>query len=188
MTPAMLFEMAGEFLFLKAGREIPKRITLGSPLEDSQPCSALSEQNSSTADSSAMIEMHSSVPNGKGKEIASQVPECTSQVRRSTRSNKYDGFNHKNLSEARTVKSKVKPRKVPSVKPKINKSKKTTSTATLLLDSDVLKDTPIPVMQSIGINLCGVPPEELSDDKLLALPIVKDKDEDASAMQTEDTT
>jgi hypothetical protein len=28
--------------------------------------------------------------------------------------------------------------------------------------------TPIPVMQSIGINLCGVPPEDISPKKLLA--------------------
>jgi hypothetical protein len=32
-----------------------------------------------------------------------------------------------------------------------------------------------------------VPPEEISDDKLLALPMVKDKTEDSSAMQSEGT-
>jgi hypothetical protein len=31
-----------------------------------------------------------------------------------------------------------------------------------------IPDTPVPVMQSIGVNLCGVPPEELSPEKLLA--------------------
>jgi hypothetical protein len=59
------------------------------------------------------------------------VPECTSQVRRSTSSNKYDGFNHENMSEAKPVKSNVKQRKVPVVQQKIQNDKKLPKTAIL---------------------------------------------------------
>jgi hypothetical protein len=73
----------------------------GTALEASQICIDYPEHNSSTAESSSMIEVQSPAAYGKGKEIVSIVPECTSQVRRSTISNKYDGFDHKNLPEAR---------------------------------------------------------------------------------------
>jgi hypothetical protein len=181
MSPAMLYEMAGEFLSLEAGRQAPKEITMGSAME-------ISEINSSViTESSDIIEIHNSAAQGKGKEIAFEVPECTSQVRRSTRSNKYDGFNHKNLSEARAIKSKVKPRKIPCAKPHISKNKKMVNSAALHLASDALKETPVPVMQSIAINLCGVPPDEISEEKLLGLPLEKDKAEEASDFQPDGT-
>jgi hypothetical protein len=43
------------------------------------------------------------------------------------------------------------------------------------------------LLQSIGVNLCGVPPEEISEEQLLALPVEKDKTEEITAMQSEDT-
>jgi hypothetical protein len=62
------------------------------------------------------------------------------------------------------------------------------NSATLQLDPDALKETPILLLQSIGVNLCGVPPEEISEEQLLALPVEKDKTEEITAMQSEDTS
>jgi hypothetical protein len=160
---------------------------MGTALEASQIYTDYPEHSSSTEESSSLIEVQSPAVDGKGKGIVLIVPECTSQVCRSTRSNNYDGFNHKNLSEARTVKSKVKPRKIPTVKQKIRKNKKLVNSATLHLDPDALKETPIPLLQSIGVNLYGVPPEEISEEQLLALPMEKDRTEETTAMQSEDT-
>jgi hypothetical protein len=61
------------------------------------------------------------------------------------------------------------------------------NTAVLHLASDTLKETPVPVMQSIAINLCGVPPDEISEERLLGLPLEKDKAEESTAMQSDDT-
>ena len=52
-----------------------------------------------------------------------ETPEETSVVRRSTRSNKYDGFKQKSVSDAKPIQSKVKPRKVPKA-PISNAAKK----------------------------------------------------------------
>jgi hypothetical protein len=41
-----------------------------------------------------------------------ETPTCTNQVRRSTRCNTYNGFKPMIVSDAKPVKSKVKPRKV----------------------------------------------------------------------------
>jgi hypothetical protein len=41
----------------------------------------------------------------------SETPLCTTQVRRSSRCNKYDGFKPTNFSDSKKAKSKVKPRK-----------------------------------------------------------------------------
>jgi hypothetical protein len=161
----MLYELLGEFFLLKAGRkqstkESPTTMLIDYPMEDygsSEDCTVIS------------------LPlDNKGKGILLSEPECTSQVRRSSRCNKYDGFNHKNLSEARASKSKVKQRKVPAVQQKIQKPKKLPKNVTLQKDSSVTDSTPIPVLQAIGIDLCGVPPEELEEGRLLA-PISADQ-------------
>ena len=47
----------------------------------------------------------------KGKSV---VPECYVSLRRSTRSNKYDGFKVPPLTDSKIKSSKVKPRHVPS--------------------------------------------------------------------------
>jgi hypothetical protein len=46
---------------------------------------------------------------------ALQAPDCTTQVRRSSTCNKYNGFKPKNISDTKAAKSKVKPRKILSV-------------------------------------------------------------------------
>jgi len=94
------------------------------------------------------------------------VPSCTSQVRRSSRCNKYDGFKQKIVSVAKEVNSKVKPRKIPEVvlsdkeKGKQEQDKNATT-------DPVPPSTPIPLIQAIGINLCGVPATKLSPRVLL---------------------
>ena len=100
--------------------------------------------------------------------------ECTSQVRRSARGNRYKGFRPQNLSDAKAVKSKVKPRKIPEV-PRIAADDEMMQTN--VQKTEIPEDTPIPVLQAIGINLCGVPLEELSEEKLMDSP-QNDKSED----------
>jgi hypothetical protein len=92
------------------------------------------------------------------------TPSCTTQVRRSARSNKYDGFKVTHISDAKCLKSKVKARKVPSVADAISKEEE----EDLMLSTHAEKATPIPMLQAIGVHLCGVPAEELSPQKLLA--------------------
>lgn len=108
------------------------------------------------------------VPMASGKRKF-EAPTCTNQVRRSSRKNKYDGFKTKMITYARVVKSKVEPRKVPTM-------------PVLAVDGHIVPDvpglqnegenvpppTPISIIQCIGVNLCGIPAEELSPKKLLA--------------------
>jgi hypothetical protein len=175
MDSVMLFELLGEFFLLKAGRKVstdsasasytaPSHMMIDYPNELSS--SSASEQSNDTG---LTVDIK-----GKGKMVAEQ-PECTSQVRRSSRSNKYDGFNHKNLSEARAFKSKVKQRAIPSVKQKILKKKKSSTAVIIQDDPSVQTATPIPVLQAIGINLCGVPQEELTEGRLLAPSLAEEQ-------------
>jgi hypothetical protein len=106
----------------------------------------------------------------KRKKTSAQTadpPTCTAQVRRSSRCNKYDGFKPKNISDTKLVKSKVKPRKGTSA---LSLCQNEESSDAIILAQGIPPHayTPIPVMQSIGINLCGLPPEDISPKKLLA--------------------
>jgi hypothetical protein len=98
------------------------------------------------------------------------APICTTQVRRSTRCNKYDGFKPKNFSDSKATKSKVKPRKVNTAIVLVPTDEDDAADP-LLLDngSNVPDFTPIPVLHAIGVNLCGVPPEEISTQKLMEI-------------------
>jgi hypothetical protein len=106
----------------------------------------------------------------KWKKTSLPAPICTTQVRRSTRCNKYDGFKPKNLSDSKATKSKVKPRKIP-IAINLVPSDEDDAADPLLLDNDInVPDfTPIPVLHAIGVNLCGVPPEEISPQKLMEI-------------------
>jgi hypothetical protein len=106
----------------------------------------------------------------KRKKATLPSPICTTQVRRSTRCNKYDGFKPKNFSDSKAIKSKVKPRKIPAAITLVPSDDDDTA-APLLLDNGVnVPDfTPIPVLHAIGVNLCGVPPEEISPQKLMEI-------------------
>ena len=80
------------------------------------------------------------------------APESVIPLRRSSRSNKYDGFKVPPLSDTKTKVSKVKPRVIPSA----------ASTATISepsATSEIPPPTTILVIQHIGTVMCGIPAE-----------------------------
>jgi hypothetical protein len=184
MDSVMLYELLGEYFLLQSGREhLRKESSAVSNmlLEYPADVSSCSEDCTDAPPMNQIIDM-------KGKGTLMTEPECTSQVRRSSRSNKYDGFNHKNLSEARAVKSKVKQRKITTVKQKIQKTKKLPQNAITQLDHSRFDATPIHVLQAIGVNVCGVPPEELAEGLLLAPPLTDDHTVALEASKTKGPT
>ncbi|KAK1695204.1 hypothetical protein QYE76_011901 [Lolium multiflorum] len=165
MDSVMLYELVGEFYLLQARR---KKFSKESSVTSSAATHMMIDYPMVEFGTSEECSDVSLPLDTKGKGKILTEPECTSQVRRSSRINKYDGFNHKYLFEARATKSKVKQRKVPAVQQKIQKPKKLPKTVILQKDPSVTAATPIPVLQAIGVNLCGVPPEELDEGRLLA--------------------
>lgn len=96
----------------------------------------------------------------KGKKKKAQVVIDPAELRRSTRTNRYDGFKPPSMNEGRQVKSKVKPRNIattPDVK-----------TSTSAIPADVPPPTPITTIQQIGTIKCGIPAEDPEASKLLA--------------------
>lgn len=95
----------------------------------------------------------------------------TTQLRRNTRSTKYDGFRVPQVTDVKQPKSKVKPRVVPalSVKSKATnphtEDQKTEDSTTI---PELPPPTPIQTIQCIGTKLCGIPATDLSPRKLLA--------------------
>mgnify|MGYP000941535423 CR=1 FL=1 len=91
----------------------------------------------------------------KGKSV---VPECAIALRRSARTNKYDGFKVHQVFDSKKKTSKVKPRVVPT-------------TLTIREVDDVEKippPTPVRVIQQISAVLCAIPTEELTGEALMA--------------------
>lgn len=97
----------------------------------------------------------------RGRRARAPAPISTVEVRRSNRSNKYNGFKVNQVIETRTTTSKVKPRLVPSIG---------SSSSAIEPNSEVVPHTPVHVLQSIGINRCAVPAAELTEDILTAAP------------------
>ena len=102
-----------------------------------------------------------------------EAPLVTSQVRRSNRTNKYDGFKPQQVCDSKATKSKVKPRKIPAVAAQTEDTKdlavsEDIGTSSTPAPVHVPPETPIPVMQAIGVNLCGIPAAELSPKKFMA--------------------
>lgn len=97
----------------------------------------------------------------RGRRARAPAPISTVEVRRSNRSNKYNGFKVNQVIETRTATSKVKPRLVPSIG---------SSSSAMEPNSEVVPHTPVHVLQSIGINRCAVPAAELTEDILTAAP------------------
>jgi hypothetical protein len=164
MSASMLHEMVGEFLSLHQGRRVSRRVSV----QDS-PSTVLGLPPPAP---DSFMNMQLTLPEvgqkrkGMNTEAStSATPICTTGVRRSTRNTRFQGFKSKNLSEAKHVVSKVKPRKTPTMREVNSQTGDSSSTASEMMD---IPATPVPVIQSIGINLCGVPPEELSPEKLLA--------------------
>ncbi|KAE8778371.1 hypothetical protein D1007_48714 [Hordeum vulgare] len=82
----------------------------------------------------------------------------TTKLRRSSRSNKYDGFKVPPMADGHIRKSKVKPRVMPHI-PILED--------TSALEMDVPPPTTITTMQAIGTHLCAIPEEELTASILL---------------------
>ncbi|KAI4974765.1 hypothetical protein ZWY2020_048372 [Hordeum vulgare] len=95
----------------------------------------------------------------------------TLMLRKSTCSTRYDGFRVPQPSDSRRGASKLKDRVKPSLKLDTN----TTAPIDELSAPngsgpapDSAPFTPIRMMQSIGTNICGVPPTQLTPEKLSA--------------------
>jgi hypothetical protein len=100
--------------------------------------------------------------------------------RRSSRSNKYQGFKPKVVGDNPKRKSHVKPMCAPAKKQPVSaklKGKEVSDEADSSQAEDpTMKPTPIKFLQHVGGELCGIPAEEISEYQLL-LPR---KDGDAS--------
>jgi hypothetical protein len=108
-----LYELFGEALVFKHGRPKARKIAL-----QQTPLTVFSESVEETPDSletsSALVIVGQKRKKTNAK-MGGVAPDCSNQVRRSARCNKYNGFKPKIISDAKTMKSKVKPRKIPSI-------------------------------------------------------------------------
>lgn len=107
----------GEYIHLTQERKVARK-SLASPGATSM---TVDSNNTSDTDSS-VSNTNSSLDIGvvgqkRKKSHLMMAPTCTTLVRRSPRSNKYDGFKPMNDSDTKAIKSKVKPRKYPTIKP-----------------------------------------------------------------------
>ncbi|KAM0834376.1 hypothetical protein ACQ4PT_063637 [Festuca glaucescens] len=100
--------------------------------------------------------------------------QVTTAVRRSPRNNIYKGFKVDMPTDAKKRQTKVKSRVIPDASGKswvIPDTSETPSKDVPGSDGDassppIPPPTPVPVLQKIGVNICGIPPEELEKDKL----------------------
>nr|XP_020185585.1 ethylene-responsive transcription factor 3-like [Aegilops tauschii subsp. strangulata] len=103
--------------------------------------------------------------------VGEKAPIDTVRMRRSSRSTRYDGFKVPQVTDVRKAQSKVKPRGAPSV---ACSSKATAPCAKLVLNplasttDDLPPLTPIHQLQYVGNVLCGVSPDDLTPQKLMA--------------------
>ena len=99
----------------------------------------------------------------KGKRGKNKAPISVMQVRRSNRSNKYDGFKVPLISDSKAKTSKVKPRVIPNM---------ASAVVITELSDDHDAEVPPPLsiheIQQIGSTRCAIPPEELTEEVLLA--------------------
>jgi hypothetical protein len=96
------------------------------------------------------------------------VPVNVAPVRRSERSKRFQGFKNNLVSDRPKRKSQVKPRRVPRAAASTVTEVASSSAAGQADDEAVLEPTPIPFLQHVGVQLCGVPPEEMSPALLMA--------------------
>lgn len=105
----------------------------------------------------------------KHRKAKMSVPIDTANLRRSNRSTKYNGFRVPQPSDSRQLKSKVKPRMIPSA------ATATSQHTSIEQASDteelaVPPPTPLATMQAVGTQLCAIPAEEVSDEDLTKGP------------------
>jgi hypothetical protein len=154
MSGSMLFEVIGEYFMLVRNKS--RKISFTARPKGGLSISRL--QVDTTHKTLPWIDLQV-----VGQKRKMDTPSVTTEVRRSPRQNKYDGFKVHQTTDAKINKSKVKPRKCPLIKPDVtDQQSKSNST------SEVLPPTPMPVLQQIGINLCGIHPSALSPQQLLA--------------------
>lgn len=91
------------------------------------------------------------------KKKKKQALEVTTQLCRSTRTNKIDSFKAPSMAENKIQTRKVKPRQVPAAPKQVT----TTSAA------NIPPPTTIPMLQQIGQIRCGIPAEDLTAAKLV---------------------
>ena len=139
----------------------PSRLNVLEPDTVDTPCSkdsgsSMQALSDSTSSDSTSLLADQTRKDKKKKPIA--IDEST--LRRSTRSNKYDGFKAPSMADGRSTRSKVKARQVPEAP---NHSSTTSSAS-----ASAPPPTPVHVLQLIGTVRCGVPAAELSEDILMA--------------------
>ena len=100
----------------------------------------------------------------------------TVMLRRSAHTNKYDGFKVPPVSDRKLVLSKVKPRKDPVVQCSSTATMPCVSDKKDKVHSEIPPPTPISTIQSIGTNMCGLRPNQLSKQKLLASLEAQERD------------
>lgn len=103
----------------------------------------------------------SSANQRKGK---AQAPIDCSNLCRSNRANKYDGFRVHQSTDSHPYKSKVKARVIPSARKSQNTSDNPEGA------EEIPPPTTIPVMQAVGVQLYAVPEDELTVDALTKEP------------------
>ena len=111
------------------------------------------------------IQAGSSRVGSSNKHGKNKAPLSVTSVRRSARSNKDDGFKVPPLTDSRTKISKVKPRVIPNA-------------VSAVVISEISDDQPahgelpppmtIEQIQHIAVHQCAVPPEEITEDLLMA--------------------
>ena len=94
----------------------------------------------------------------KGKSV---VLKCAIALHRSARTNKYDGFKVNQISDNRQSRSRVRARVVPTLRAVSMAAVPTSSAATACP-----APTSVEEIQQEGVR-CGIPPEDLSAEKLL---------------------
>jgi hypothetical protein len=113
-------------------------------------------------------------PTVKRTRSVKKVVNVTTAVRRSPRNNIYKGFKVDMPTYTLKKQSKVKARVIPDASDKTwTVSDSVETPAKQLPGSDgespsspIPPPTPVPVLQKIGVNICGIPYEELEKDKL----------------------
>jgi hypothetical protein len=162
MSKAMLYEMIEEKLAVVQKKSRKVSVGLG-PSAARVTVKSITEENLISAIPCIASDIIPSDGVAAGQKRKMEVPSDTTLVRRSPRQNKYDGFKVHLVSDTKVIKSKVMPRKVPAVKfTAKEKGKKIQQN-----EEEDYAPTPVPVLQSIGVNLCGLHPSEVSSQKLL---------------------
>ncbi|KAE8770022.1 hypothetical protein D1007_58291 [Hordeum vulgare] len=145
---------------------VPSSVVITELPDDDNDSQATDHTEGSELTPSAMsVDSHVSPSRKRGRRPKSITPLCTSEVRRSPCSNKYMGFKVDLSSDARGRKSLIKPRTSMVISDLAPSSidENASSSSAPLPSPMIIED-----IQHVGTGLCGIPPEELTDECLLA--------------------